>query len=29
MKGAPATRTYDVLQPDPLYEKGIFLPSNT
>ena len=28
MKGAPATRTYDVLQPDPLYQKGIFLPDS-
>ena len=25
LKGVPITRTYDVLQPDPLYQKGIFL----
>ena len=24
IKGPPLSRTYDVLQPDPLYEKGIF-----
>jgi len=27
-KGTPVTRTYDVLQPDPLYEKGMFIPES-